>query len=165
MGFLDFLFGKPKCPRCGTKGARVSGSRVRCPNPSCRYFDGSLGSSGSLRANGSRASRRSDFSPAKPLTIRYRNFRGEEKTFTADEESLRRKHNHIIARVVPTGEEISLSRERIQNLDEVDYAVPQKVERVPQGPTARERQVLAYHKKYKTTSSLYESIRAKYPDW
>jgi len=81
------------------------------------------------------------------------------------EESLRRKHNHIIARVVPTGEEISLSRERIQNLDEVDYAVPQKVERVPQGPTARERQVLAYHKKYKTTSPLYESIRAKYPDW
>jgi hypothetical protein len=114
------------------------------------------------KARGSRASRRCDFSP-KPLTIRYRNFRGEEKTFTADEESLRRKHNHIIARVVPTGEEISLSR--IQNLDEVDYAAPQKVERVPRGPTARERQVLAYHKKYKTTSPLYESIRAKYPDW
>ena len=32
-------------------------------------------------------------------------------------------------------------------------------------PTPRERQVLAYHKKYGTTSPLYEKIRAKYPDW
>lgn len=109
--------------------------------------------------------RRSNFSPSTPLTIRYRNFRGEEKTFTADEESLRRRHNHIIARVAPTGENISLSRDRIQNLDEVDGAVPQDVASEPPRPTARERQVLAYHKKYKTTSPLYESIRAKYPDW
>jgi len=35
----------------------------------------------------------------------------------------------------------------------------------PLGPTARERQVLAYHKKYKTTFPLYEKIRAKYPNW
>ena len=118
-----------------------------------------------MRVAGSRESRRSDFSPARPLTIRYRNFRGEEKTFTADEESLRRKHNHIIARVAPTGEYISLSRDRIQNLYEVDGALPHDVAREPRGPNARERQVLAYHKKYKTTSPLYESIRAKYPDW
>jgi hypothetical protein len=25
--------------------------------------------------------------------------------------------------------------------------------------------VLGYHKKHKTTSPLYEKIRAKYPDW
>ena len=33
------------------------------------------------------------------------------------------------------------------------------------GPTARERQVLAFHKNYKSTSPLYERIRAKYPYW
>ena len=83
----------------------------------------------------------------------------------ADSESLRRKRNHIVARVAPTGESISLSRDRIQNLANVEDALSQRVEETPHGPTARERQVLAYHKKYKTTSPLYERIRAKYPDW
>jgi hypothetical protein len=160
MGFLDFFFKKPKCPRCGAKGARMSGNRIRCPNPSCQYFDGTLRPGG-----GPRAARRSDYSPDRPLAIRYRNFEGQEKTFTADKQSLRRKHNHISAQVAPTGRRISLSRDRIQNLVEVEEALSQRVEEVPAGPTARERQVLAYHKKYKTTSPLYEEIRAKYPDW
>ena len=162
MGFLDSLFGKPKCPVCGSKGARKSGDQIRCPNPSCRNFDGSLRRSGSL----GRPARRSDFSPARPLTISYRNFQGLEKSFTADEESLERKNNHIVARVVPTGEKIALSRDRIQNLDEIDRAI---VERSPEllehKPNARERQVLNFHKKHKSTSPLYEEIRAKYPDW
>jgi hypothetical protein len=165
MGFLDFLFGRTRCLQCGTKGARTSENRIRCRNPSCQYFDGTLGRGGVLRAAGSRFPRRSDYSPARPLAIRYRNFQGQEKTFIADRESLRRKHNHIIARVSPTAERISLSRDRIQNLADVEDALSQRVEEVPHGPTARERQVLAYHKKYKTTSPLYEKIRAKYPNW
>jgi hypothetical protein len=165
MGLLDFLFGKTKCPQCGVKGARTSEGRIRCPNPSCQYFDGSLGRAGVLRMAGIRAPRRSDYSPARPLAIRYRNFQGEEKTFTADKYSLRRKRNHIIALVAPTGERIALSRERIQNLAEVEQALPQAVEPPKPRPTARERQVLGFHKKYKTTSPLYEKIRAKYPDW
>lgn len=48
--------------------------------------------------------------------IRYRNLQGQEKTFAADNGSLRRKGNHIVARVSPTGENIALSRDRIQNL-------------------------------------------------
>jgi len=164
MGLLDFLFGKAKCPQCGTKGARTSDGRTRCPNPSCQYFDGTLGRGGRLRLGGTRAPRRCDYSPMRALYIRYRNFQGQEKTFTADKDSLQRKGNHIVARVAPTGENISLSRDRIQNLSEVEEALPQasKVER--SGPTARERQVLAFHKKYKSTSPLYERIRAKYPD-
>lgn len=165
MGLLDFLFGKANCPQCGTKGARTSDGRTRCPNPSCQYFDGSLGRRGTLRLGGTRTPRRSDYSPARALYIRYRNFQGQEKTFTADKESLRRKGNHIVARVAPTGEDISLSRERIQNLAEVDEALSQASEGARPGPTARERQVLAFHKKYKSTSPLYERIRARYPDW
>jgi len=43
--------------------------------------------------------------------------------------------------------------------------LPQVSEGARSGPTAHERQVLAYHKKYKSSSPLYERIRAKYPDW
>src|SRR5579862_2240258 len=155
VGFLDFLFGRTKCPLCGTKGARISDGRTRCPNPSCQYFDGTLG-----------RPRQSDYSPVSPLYIRYRNFQGQEKTFTGEKESLRRTKNHIIARVAPTGQNISLSRDRIQNLSEVEEAVPQVSDAERQSrPTARERQVLAFHKKHKSSSPLYEQIRAKYPDW
>jgi hypothetical protein len=165
MGLLDFLFGKTKCPQCGVKGARTSEGRIRCPNPSCQYFDGSLGRGGVLRMGGTRAPRRSDYSPARPLAIRYRNFQGQEKTFTAEKESLQKKNNHIIACVAPTGEKIALSRDRIQNLMEVEQALPQAVEPSQPRPTARERQVLNFHKKNKSTSPLYEKIRAKYPGW
>ena len=165
MGLFDFLFGKTKCPQCGSKGARTSDGRTRCPNPSCQYFDGTLGRGGRLRFAGTRVPRRTDYSPARALAIRYRNFQGQEKTFTADQESLERKRNHIVARVAPTGEKIALSRDRIQNLAEVEEALPQRGESTRSGPTARERQVLNFHKKHKSTSPLYEKIRAKYPDW
>ncbi len=164
MGLFDFLFGK-SCPVCGTNGAKTKDCRTRCPNPSCQYFDGTLGRSGVLRAAGLRKPRRSDYVPDSLLEIRYRNFRGEEKTFRADENSLLRRRNHISARVAPTGERISLSRDRIQNLSEVEEALPKPDESKPPGPNGRERQVLSYHKKYKSTSPLHEKIRAKYPDW
>lgn len=162
MSFLDIFFRKTKCPQCGTKGARIADGRTRCPNPSCQHFDGTLGRGG--RPGGRGVPRRSDYSPARPLYIRYRNFQGQEKTFTADQDSLKRTRNHIIARVAPTGENISLSRDRIQNLSEVEQAVPQVSDDRPR-PTARERRVLTFHKNHKSTSPLYEQLRAKYPDW
>jgi hypothetical protein len=114
---------------------------------------------------GMRVPRRSDYSPARPLAIRYCNFQGFEKTFTADKESLQRKRNHITARVMPTGERIALSRDRILNLEEVEQALPQPAAPSQPRPTARELRVLSFHKNHKSTSPLYEKIRAKYPDW
>jgi hypothetical protein len=157
MGFLDFLFGKTKCPSCSASGARASEGRVRCPNPSCENFDGTL-------RRGRRPPRRTDYTPAQPLSIRYRNFQGQDKSFTADAGSLQRKRNHIVVRVVPTGEKIALSRDRIRNLAEVEGAMPQQGEAAQPRPTAREWRVLAFHRKHKSTSPLYEQIRAKYPD-
>ncbi|HET9804872.1 MAG TPA: hypothetical protein VFP96_16655 [Candidatus Acidoferrum sp.] len=158
MGIFDFLFGKKECPLCGAKGAKTEGTRVRCPNPECRNFDGSV-------ARGFwRGPRRTDFSPQNLLEIRYKNFRGEEKTFRADGDSLRRRANHISALVAPTGERISLSRDRIQNLAEVETAMPPEAEDTAK-PNARERQVLNYHKKHGSTSPLYEEIRGRFPDW
>jgi hypothetical protein len=166
MGFLDFLTGKsePQCPACGTKGIRQIGAQVQCPNPSCQYFDASLGRSGAQQQSDSRKPLKVSFVAARPVTIRYRNFRGEDQTFTAEADSLRKKKNHIVATVQPTGKQIVLSRNRVQNLSELEQAFTEKEQRNPL-PTAKERQVLAYHKKYGTTSPLYEQVRAKYPNW
>jgi hypothetical protein len=70
-----------------------------------------------------------------------------------------------VLRVTPTGHRVTLSRGRIQNLRELDAASAERVAPGQTGPTQRERQVLGYHKKYKTSSPLYEKIRAKFPNW
>lgn len=105
------------------------------------------------------------FSLANPVVIRYQNFRGEQKEFTASAESIVRRKNHLSAQVAPKGVRISLARNRILNLAEVESKFKQQVEPGQAWPTARERQVLNYHKKYGTTSPLYEQIRARYPNW
>jgi hypothetical protein len=99
------------------------------------------------------------------VAIQYRNFQGQNKTFHADARSLHREKNHIKATVAPKSQQISLSRDRIQNLQEVERQMPQRVETGQEWPNKKERQVLSYHKKHGTTSPLYEKIRAKYPKW
>ena len=192
MGFFNALkdiLGGEKCPACGTPGVRRSGSEIRCLNPVCQYFNPSFApSSGPQppqqnppqpqqgRPSGwsstpSSLPSASGFSqlgsaPAASVTIQYRNFQGQNKTFYAERSSLHREKNHIMAKVAPKGVQISLSRDRIQNLSEVESQIP--VPRVLPGqdwPSKRERQVLGYHSKNKTTSPLYEKIRAKYPKW
>ena len=79
--------------------------------------------------------------------------------------SARRKRNHISAKVAPKGRRISLARDRILNLNEVEAAFPQRVAARQDWPTPLERQVLNYHKKHHSTSPRYEGIRAKYPNW
>ena len=164
MGFLDFLTGKnePQCPACGTKGIRQIGAQIQCPNPSCQYFAGS--SSNAQNQPSASKPVKGNFTAAHPVTIRYKNFRGEDQTFIAEADSLRKKKNHIVAVVQPTGKKIVLARNRVQNLSELNIAFTEKEQRNPL-PTAKERKVLGYHKKYGTTSPLYEQIRAKYPNW
>ena len=169
MGLLDFLLSlfsggnKIQCPSCGTAGARKgSDGTIRCKNPSCPYFDANM-----LRGRDrpTRLVTEGSYQPAHPVTIRYKNFQGVDRTFSAEQESLVRKGNHIVGQVSPTGRKIALSRDRIQNLSEVESAFPQQVAPDQQWPTPRERQVLNYHKKYGSTSPLFEKIRAKYPKW
>ena len=179
MGFLDFLTGKTNCPKCGTPGAKQEGNQVRCLNPTCEWFDQGLlrGLGGGKTAPGatppagpvtgapSPAPTGGGLAPGATITIRYRNFRGQDLTFTADAASARQKKNHISIKAVPTGQRVTLARARIQNWREFEDSLPQRVAPGQEWPTPRERQVLAYHKKYGTTSPLYEEIRAKYPDW
>jgi hypothetical protein len=131
----------------------------------CPYFDASLGPTGKLRHAKTTIPTRGDFRPEHPISIRYRNFVGQDRDFSAEIASIIRRSNHLVARVAPTGAKITISRDRIQNLAEVEAAMPQQVAPGQPGPTPRERQILGYHKKYGTTSPRYERVRAKYPNW
>jgi hypothetical protein len=172
MGLLDFLmrlFGGGdtiECPNCGTPGARKTDDEVvHCKNPRCPYFDASLGRAGTLRQAGTTVPTRGNFSPEHPVSIRYVNFAGQSRDFSAERDSLVRKKNHIVAEVAPTGRKIVLSRDRIQNLSEVEGYMPKRVEPGQAWPTRVERQILGYHKNHGTTSPRYEQLRAKYPNW
>ena len=175
LGFLKNLLSggsKLPCPSCGAAGAQRTGEgQIRCTNPSCPYFDASLGGRGTLRQAGTTVLTEGSFKPVRPLTIRYRNFAGQDRTFVAEADSLvrkgnhRRKGNHLVARVAPTGNKIALARDRIQNLEEVESGLIPRVAPGQPWPTPRERQVLGYHKKHGTSSPLFEKIRANYPDW
>ena len=168
MGLLDFLislFGggqKIDCPNCGTPGARkTSDGTVRCKNPTCLNFDASF----ALGRRIAPVPTRGGFRPEHSVSIVYVNFVGQNREFSAESDSLVRKKNHIVAQVAPTGRKIALSRDRIQNLSEVEDHMPKRVEPGQNWPTARERQILGYHKKHGTTSPRYEQVRAKYPNW
>ncbi len=174
MGFFKSLVntfsGGMDCPGCGTPGAKKSGNEIKCLNPVCRYFGGAPAEpqppSPQTVAPKSQPPRTESARPASgTISIQYVNFQGEHKTFVADAASLRRKNNHIIATVAPNGKEIALSRKRIQNLREVDVKLPERDRSDAPRPTARERQVLGYHRKHGTTSPLYEKVKAKYPQW
>ena len=179
MGFLDSLLGKKgdKCPNCGFPGAHISGPQVRCLNPMCTYFMFAQGQTEAPRQAASEAPRPGTSSqqapqqrPAagsNPINIQYLNYQGQQKTFTADASTLKRTREHILAQVGPKGQQIALARRRIQNLHEVEQALPpgHRGDSGESYPNARERQVLSYHKKHKSTSPLFEKIRAKYPHW
>ena len=172
MGLLDFLIGlfSPgealDCPSCGKKGARkTDDGLLHCKNPACPHFDAGLLYGGGLRRRLTTVPTKGHFRPEDPVSIRYMNYVGQSRDFSAERESIVRKNNHLVARVAPTGRRITLSRERIQNLAEVEAAMPQQVAPGQNWPTPRERQILGYHKKYGTTSPRYEQVRTKYPKW
>jgi hypothetical protein len=168
MGLFDFLIGlitggSPiQCPSCGAQGARKTRKGlVICKNPACSYF----GRVGKLRQAGTTVPTTGDFRPGNPIAIRYRNFAEQDRTFTTELSSVVRKKNHLVARVAPTGRKITLNRDRIQNLAEVEAAMPPSVAPGQNWPTRIERQILLYHKRHGTTSSRYQQVRAKYPNW
>ena len=177
MAFLDWLTGKIECPRCGTRGAKEINGQIHCPNPTCAYFSKTMGKGNAVPAPDSITfSQRTDVPAdssisqsaqvtAGSFAIHYRDFRGQERIFAAQAASAHRVKNHISVKVAPKGVRIALSRDRILNLNDVEAAFPQRVAPGQDWPTPRERQVMTYHKKRGSTSPLYESIRAKYPNW
>ncbi len=164
MGFLDSLFGKA-CPRCGTKGAKETGGVIRCPNPTCAYYDATLGGGTGAARFAPPSSGGGSFAAVSGQAIRYRTAQGEEKTFDADASSGEWHKNHLSVTVAPKGARLSLSRDRILNLSEVESAIPGRVAPEQEWPSRVERQILNFHKKRGSTSPRYEALRAKYPNW
>ncbi len=102
-----------------------------------------------------------NYSPgAGSIEIRYKNFVGEDKTFTGDYRSAYIRGRHVVIRVAPTGKRISLNLNNIQNRDEVESRVAANPR-----PTSNERRVLHYHLKRGSSSALYVELRQKYPDY
>jgi hypothetical protein len=172
---------KTVCPACGDRTAyKPWFGAVECPNHKCENFDadilwqriqaGERTLDEELAAlhkwhrnprTGKRTLKpvRRDFDPGTArIELHYCNFQGEEKTFVGDRRTLRVRGRCISLRVMPTGEYIALRRDRIHNLDEIEAALEAL-------PTKVERQVLAYHRKYGTTSPLHQKVKSKYPDW
>src|SRR5436305_12357758 len=136
MGFLKSLMnlvGGEKCPVCGTPGAQKSGDQIRCLNPLCQNFIGAASSQppaappqpgqprqvtpAQQQPSGS-FSHSFGSSGAGTIAIQYKNFQGQNKTFSADAGSLYRKGKHIVARVAPSGKPIALAMDRIQNMSD-----------------------------------------------
>lgn len=172
MGLLDFLTrlffrgDKIECPGCRTPSAlRTSDGVLHCRNRSCPNYDAGYVIGGRLVRRYTNIPTEGGFRPEHPISIRYINFMGQDRDFSTERDSLVRKKNHIVAQVAPTGRRITLSRDRIKNLGEVESYMPQRVEPGQNWPTGRERQILNYHKNHGTTSPRYEQVRAKYPSW
>ena len=168
VGLFDILSGFKQviCPRCGTPDAlRDRRGEIRCKNQQCADFDADWALKGkkSRRPKRTAAPTQGNFHPENPLVIRYRNFAGQEKTFRMELLSMVRRRNHLIGKVAPTGRRIALSREKIQNLGEVDAQLPTHL--IGPMPSGDERRVLSFHLRLGSTSPLFEKIRAKYPDW
>lgn len=165
MGLFDWLWKDATCPACGREFAKKRGNKVKCRNKECKNFDMDLFNQPephqTSRDVESPRTLRGNFDPgANSIEIHYTNYRGDTKTFTGDRTSFKTVQNHLSVRLAPTGTRVTLARERITNLDHL----LQYIHAGPE-PTSREKQVLAYHKKRRSTSPLYEELRHKYPNW
>lgn len=177
MSLFDWLTGKIECPRCGTGGAKEVNGQILCSNPTCSYFSRTMDENkAGMRESAAEPSQlayapsgafpiASRSVPAGSVAVRYRDFRGQERTFMAQAGSAKYHRNHLSVKVAPKGVRIVLRRDRILNLGEVETTCPHPLAPGQEWPTPRERQVLNYHKKHRSTSPLYERIRAKYPNW
>lgn len=172
VGFFGKVFGaRTTCPLCGSRYARETFGGIKCPTPDCANYERASASRQAIPPAAATAPPppgRPEFQhrgpPVRfqdPVDVRYVNFRGEARVFTAERSSLRMKGLHVSLRVAPTGRRIALRLDRIANRAEVQALLP------PTGsvPTAREQRVLRYHQRRGSTSALYEKLRANHPNW
>jgi len=128
MGFLFRLFSRrSQCPLCFC-AAEAAFGRVECANPVCRNFSREFHDRLAANHKTARSPRTERFRAPDPVSIRYRNYLGEGKIFTASRASLYAKNNHIMAVIEPYGGSVSLCRDRITNLGSLG-PVPQRGER------------------------------------
>ena len=101
MGLFAKFFGLTiDCPLCGRPFAKENFSGVSCWNPVCRNFTPGRACPG----------------VPNPTPIVYRNYAGEEKTFWGDlGGAVKAGELYLRVKVAPSGERITLKRERIKS--------------------------------------------------
>lgn len=165
MGIFDFLGKYCTCKACGQRRAWSLFGKIKCQNTSCVHFDRDFAE----RERSTLEKRRAESAQSRPrdghfdpgeykIDVRYTNYLGVEGTYSGDRRTIWRTNEHISLLLCPTGRRVSFARARILNLNDVEQGTPA-------GPTAREKQVLNYHKTKGTSSALFEEIRKKYPDY
>ncbi len=121
MGLMFNLFAKKTiCPVCRS-AARTALGKVECANLACPNFAPEFHA---MLAEKAAQTPKGNFRVRHAVSIRYRNYLGVEKTFVAEQDSLYEKNNHIVALVEPTGRCISLSKDRITNLNSLGRVLP-----------------------------------------
>lgn len=187
MSLFDLFSKDVQCPSCGDPAARQAiWGTVRCPNPNCERFSEGLVeqraaaqrtaemkravAAGEARVyrnprTGDKvyklttAGSAAGFDPAAHrIDVNYTNAMGEDKTFTGDWRTLRRRGRHFSLRVLPTGIRIALAIDKIGNLQDVEQAIEKC-------PSPYEARVLKYHARRGTSSARFEELRRKYPEW
>lgn len=166
---LDFLWSWGVCPSCRAWGARIAPwGTVKCRRRSCASFDAGTEERPLPPRDDAPAKPLSgDFTPGdKALTLRYVNFRGEEKSYTVDRGTIREKGEHLTARAAPTGRRLAFSKKWLKNHAEAQELAKKTAESdaLWSRLSPVERQIVGYHRKRKSTSARYEEILAKYPD-
>jgi hypothetical protein len=168
MGFLDKQFGKWKyCPECRTWGARSLFGKTRCRNSGCSHFDVQL----TMEPVPEPPLRKplknhaGSFNPANTVSFRYRNFQGEERSYTGDANSVRIRGDHVSIRLLPAGVRAAFRRKHFIG------AAP-----VPPGgnalkPTPQEAQILGYWRRREESGrgvslpERYLDLKKKFPSW
>jgi hypothetical protein len=100
-----------------------------------------------------------NFNPGEnAFQIQYHNHAGEDKVFTGDKRSVAETQNHYSVRVAPTGKRIYLLKKSVKNADELKKLA---------GPTphGKDRQILSYHLRHRSTSPKFEEAKKKFYSW
>ena len=115
------------CPLCRTKGAKkVMMGGVKCPNPQCKNYDSQLVVPNEvlLKPGVPAKSLSGSFDPGSDgISVEYRNFQGENKTFYGDRRTLRASKDYFSLSIVPTGKRVTFNKKFARNLSEIESVI------------------------------------------
>jgi hypothetical protein len=170
MGFLDSWGSLVACPACSTRRANKFLWKIKCRNPSCRYYDSEYTASADLNRIRNRNAvdifphLKGTFTPGSgAIRIRYENFRGDQLNYLADTENAYGAGEFVVMRVAPTGRRIAFRLSSLQNCGEVEARLA--AQDAKDVPNVQERRILNFHLRRGSTSPLFVEVREKYPQY
>ncbi|HXX46076.1 MAG TPA: hypothetical protein VEJ38_15205 [Candidatus Acidoferrales bacterium] len=168
MSLFDWFGKECSCPECRQRVAKQFMGKVKCRNVNCPNYDREFAQKSPMPMGSTQAPTplprfSGNFDPgSNRIEIRYRNFRGDEQTYVGDRRTLRRRGQHVSICLAPAGRRATFALKWVISPSGLEGMASASE---ADGPNAKERRVLAYHEKRGTTSTLYEALRKKYPDF